>query len=448
MKCSSCVNFLLIFFAVIGISTKSKADEAWSFIALADWHGGEPFALYPGESSETWIKSLETLTYIKQNYGGDSIELIILPGDTNNGKWDEQEFIKKLDPSLLPQQAVLTAGRNCYSTMKKLFSSAGFETMLVAVGDHELGGNAWRSGSSKVLSLPQYRQGFMENFNRDESGEFLFPERIGTAVSRPRGTIHENTSFAFRNKNALFITIDAFHSVDDSNSQTYLDRENGVGGEGIVTGTLDRNHLIWFQSILEEARKDDTIKHIFVQSHLPVIQPVRKVSCSGQFMDYGEESDFWRLMNEYGVDVYFAGEVHANTVTKSEDSNLVQVVSRGNMFNNFLKIEVNDDQIVIISYNEIGNNRVWNNNHVEHGRLTIDKSSSTTKMLSDGSLQILDRNLPLIHITFEEVFPLQDRQVLGMVHDDSEDKLVGTSITMRGVKCTQSLPNLGGFGRK
>jgi hypothetical protein len=317
-------NFCSILFTIATIVlNESRAEETWSFIALADWHGGESFALYPGEDSEVWTKNLETLNYIKQNYGGDSIDLMILPGDTNNGKWDTSEFIKKLDPSLSPQEAVLTAGRNCYSSIKDLFSSGGFQTMLLAIGDHEIGGNSWRGGSSKVLSLPEYRQGFVEGFNKDENGNLLFPEYIGNVVSRPLGTIYEHTSYAYRHKNALFITIDAFQQVDSD--EPFLDRENGVGGEGVVTGTVTGTHLAWFELILKEARENAMINHIFVQSHLPVIQPVRKVVCSGQFMDYGEESDFWRLMNEYGVDVYFAGEVHANTATKSDDSDLVQV---------------------------------------------------------------------------------------------------------------------------
>ena len=61
---------------------------------------------------------------------------------------------------------------------------------------------------------------------------------------------------------------------------------------------------------------------------------------------------------------------------------------------------------------------------------------------------LLDRDSALIHLTFEEVVHLESRPVLGMLHDNFGDKLVGVSITMRGVKCTESMPNLGSFGRK
>ena len=45
-------------------------------------------------------------------------------------------------------------------------------------------------------------------------------------------------------------------------------------------------------------------------------------------MDDEMESDFWKTMRKHEVDIYFAGEVHSNTVTKDPKSDLVQVVTR------------------------------------------------------------------------------------------------------------------------
>jgi len=237
----------------------SRAEDQWSFITLADWHGAEAFALDPGDASSSWTVHLSTIQYVKETHGS---EMIILPGDSNSGKWDIQEFIDRLDPTMTPQEAVLAAGRNCYNTMKDLFSEGGFDTILMAVGDHELGGNAWEVGSSKVLSLPEYRQAFTQGFNQDSDGNFLFDASIGSVASRPLGTIYENTSYAYRHKNALFVTVDAFEQV--STDTPFLDRENGLGGEGIVTCTVNGVHLTWFENILKEASDDETIKHIFV----------------------------------------------------------------------------------------------------------------------------------------------------------------------------------------
>jgi len=434
----------IVFIAFAVFLPTLKAEDQWSFLVLADWHGAESFAVYPGSNSDIYSSHLQTIRHIKRTYGNDEFDLVVLPGDSNTGKWDEQEFNDKLDSSLLPQEAILQAGRNCYGTMKDLFSEGGFGTMLMALGDHEIGGNRWVGGSMKVDSLPIFRQGFIEKFNLDQDGNFLFDGKIGEESSRPLGTVFENTSFAMKHKNALFVTVDAFEQIDSP----FIDRSDGVGGEGVVTCTVRGHHLTWFENVLKEARKDDTIKHIFVQAHLPIVQPVRKVVCSGQFIDYGEDSEFWRIMNQYGVDVYLAGEVHANTATKSNDSNLVQIVSRGNMFNNFIKVEVNDDVINIKSYNEIGDARKWNNNYELQGQLTIDKMSSSTSISSSGSLELLQRDVELVHLSFEEMVPLKDRQVLGMVHDQISEKMIGDSITMRNIKCHDSIPNHGVFGRK
>ena len=87
---------------------------------------------------------------------------------------------------------------------------------------------------------------------------------------------------------------------------------------------------------------------IFVQAHVPIQQPVRKVRCSGQYFDLGVESPFWKAMEKYGVDVYFAGEVHSNTATKAAASGLVQLVTRSNGLYGFLTLELSEDIIEIM----------------------------------------------------------------------------------------------------
>jgi hypothetical protein len=270
--------------------------------------------------------------------------------------------------------------------------------------------------------------------------------------------------------------VDAFEIIGEGNHD-FIDRGHGLGGEGAVTCTVDGNgeHLSWFENILRKGRDDASIRHILVQAHLPIIQPVQRVHCSGQFLDYGEESDFWNLMNEYGVDIYFAGEgeikidsflishkillffminsrayisclsVHANTVTKSryEGSNLVQIVSRGNSYNNFLTVDVSEDVLDIKIYNEFGDQRKFNAQYAESGHLTIDKSSAVTALSSSGMLELLDMDAPILIYDFEAILPLGTRQVPGF---RSSDSLMATEVDIRGKLCTKSMLNLGGFG--
>jgi len=429
---------------ILRATAGAEETSQWQFLALADFHGAETFATKPDFESNSWKKWLGTLKYIHDKYGGD---LVLLPGDTQNGKWTEDNFIEKINSELSPQEAVLLAGRNCYGTMKKLFAQAGYEKILVAVGDHELGGNSWKKNSQKVLSLPSYRQSFTKSLNRDSNGNFLYEEPIGSAPSRPLGTAFDNTSYAHRHKNALFITLDVFETFRGDKS--YFDRENGTGGEGVLSCTVGGEHLVWFENVLQQARADLTISHIFVQGHVPIAHPVRQINCSGQFLDNGEDSELWRLMNLYEVDIYFAGEVHANTVIKSQSSNLIQISSRGNVFNNFLQILVEEEKIHIVAFNEIGSKPRWNDEHDIHGNLIIDKSLGIVTMDSDGALEILDRNSPLIHISFEGAVPLETRQIIGMTHDDIGEKLIGSRISMRdGIVSSQAMANQGEFGQQ
>ncbi len=135
----------------------------------------------------------------------------------------------------------------------------------------------------------------------------------------------------------------------------YLNRSLGQGGNGMVTGTLIGKHLDWFEKILIEANKDDSICHIFVQGHLPIMTPVRKLNSSSMVFDKGIDSNFWKLMRKYGVDIYFGGEVHALSASKDPHSNLIQIISRGNRLSNFLRIgNISKTGFKIEAFNEVG----------------------------------------------------------------------------------------------
>jgi len=347
------------------------------------------------------------------------------------------------------QDIVLEAGKNCYTTMKKLFSEAGYDRFFMAVGDHELGDNGWIGETEKLKSLPQYRQSFVHGFNRDpQTNEFLYQTPIGSAPASPIGTPFVNTSYAYQHKNALFITVDAFTTID-TDKKRFIDKKEGIGGEGIIMCTVVGDHLDWFIRVLEEAKNVSSIDHIFVQAHVPIIQPVRKISTSAVFFNYGDDSEFWNAMADHGVDIYFAGEVHANTVTRDSHSNLIQVVSRGNMANNFLSVEIQQDMIVVSSYDEIGDQYRFNNNYTKHGELRIIKPKPGVAWVkSNGALEVLDRYSSLMHFDFEGMVPLSSRPVIGMVHDQKDVSRIGESVTMADTVCRHSLPNQGTFGQQ
>jgi len=425
----------------------------WTFHVMSDMHACGVFSWYNLEDNKKkarWKDLTMVLTHIKENYGG--ADLVILPGDqVSYGDKPLEYFTNTIGGNLSQEEAVYKSLLNSSIATRSLFQEVGYDTVLATVGDHEIGGNRGFSHiglpRSKLLTHPSHRQGFADGFNRNEENEFIFDQSFGEVLSRPMGTRYENTTFAYVHQNALFVTVDAFELVGDGD-QGYIDLENGLGGEGTVTCTVSGEHLTWFESILSYAKYNPAIRHIFVQAHVPIIQPVRIVSSTGQFFDSAEESDFWKIMNKYGVDIYFAGDVHSNTATKSSynGSNLVQVVSRGNAINNFLTVDITEDIIDIKIYNEYGEKRKYNAQYNQAGHLTIDKSSDTvTKMSSSGMLELLDLKSVMVMFDFEEVFPLGTRQVLAMKSKE-KDQLMVTEIVIRNKLCKESFFNYGAFG--
>lgn len=70
---------LLLYSCFLATFALVSAFEDWSFIVLADWHGAEGFATLGNRSTEYNV-SIQVLSHIKDNYGGD---LVFMPGDTN-----------------------------------------------------------------------------------------------------------------------------------------------------------------------------------------------------------------------------------------------------------------------------------------------------------------------------------------------------------------------------
>jgi len=142
-----------LLFLIAACVKKSKGEDAWSFIVLADPHIAETFA--SKEEAHPWYqysfaKHLESVKSIKQNYGGD---LLLIPGDTNSGKWYRRSFARDLlnDASLTPSEAVAIGSRGCYGALKKIFSQGGYDNLMVAIGDHELGTSSSLTSSLLLL---------------------------------------------------------------------------------------------------------------------------------------------------------------------------------------------------------------------------------------------------------------------------------------------------------
>jgi len=165
------------------------------------------------------------------------------------------------------------------------------------------------------------------------------------------------------------------------------------------------------------------------------------------FFERAEHSPLWKMMVKYDVDIYFAGEVHANTVSRTNSSNLLQVVSRANDMSNFLKVTVNEDSLQVDAINEI---QQWKDRDSESkfeniGSLVIDKSSRTTDISSNGELKLVDISKPLLRFDFEKLHVINERQVLGL---RTRKKLRPKKVTIRDMVVSAAIWNQGSFGKQ
>ncbi|GFH53361.1 hypothetical protein CTEN210_09837 [Chaetoceros tenuissimus] len=457
------INFLLVFpflaartSGVLSFQTDltNNSEKSTSFVVIADMHSMSSFAFQTeNESAELqnqWRSLTSILNNIKSNYS--NTDVVMAPGDLSSFGQIPNKFIQDMTGIENENDAVYNATMTSYAKANELYQEAGFTKYLPCLGDHEIGGNKGfrvTGTKSKFASIDSYRKGWVDSFMKASDGEYKFNVDINGISSRPIGTDFGGTSYAYRYKNSLFISADVFRTIDNGNgTKNYIDRENGYGGEGAITCTMDDFHAQWFEHVLKAARSDVSIKHIFVEAHVPIQHPVRKARCSGQFLDDQTESQFWTLMEKYNVDIYFAGEVHATTVTKTKTvgSSLLQIVSSAKEMRGFLTVDTTDDTIVVKHFKEIGPAQRYNNDYSESGTLIIDKSNpDEVQITSSGKLEILDDSSALIHFNFEALHSMSERQVDEMWDDDS---LVADNQIVGGQRCTESIHNIGTFGQQ
>lgn len=206
--------------------TAPWATAPWSFIVMADWHGAEPFAI-ENYSKYYYKQQKWQLRRINNEFAGDFVALV---GDTLSGKWYKQKWINKFMPGKSPKQAVYDASVNAFSTIKKSFNQVGYDKILYALGDHELGDNPWQPNTAKVRSLSQYRKGFVQSLYLDQmNGEYIYKDmKLGNTFLTPYGTPFQYTSFAHVHKNVLFVTLNVFKQLS---SPLFQKKSGGIGVE-------------------------------------------------------------------------------------------------------------------------------------------------------------------------------------------------------------------------
>ncbi|MGJ8585139.1 MAG: metallophosphoesterase family protein [Marinosulfonomonas sp.] len=309
-------------------STEQKEVEPWRFIVMADIHNSEAYLHKKGVRTDT--KGIERLqenqiklySEIHDVFGGD---FVLMPGDMMNGRtWAKRDFIGKMGyPAYWGtlHGAIDEFSDVVFGNIVTAFREGGYPDILVALGDHEVGDNDWSAKSRKAYAVEYFKTAFARHFVTVAAKNYS--EAKGDFSS------FNQTNYAVRHKNAVFITLDEFYQASP---------KTDIGPHGSVAGTISQEQQDWLETVLIAARENPSIEYIFVQGHLPVLQPVRVNRSSNMAYEDGPDSALWKLLQEYEVDLYFNGEVHANTVRTDPDSRIVQISSRGGRPNSMMMV--------------------------------------------------------------------------------------------------------------
>jgi hypothetical protein len=259
------------------------------------WDQGDPTSI-----DASWTRALDV---ILDEVQAEKPAAELVAGDRVEGHWGIDHdpatgIFGPLGTRAEQLAAVRNAGDLYYSAWADRFRERGLRT-LPAVGDHEIGDNPWPSGSFELAAVPTFKKTWADTFTRTATGGHRYR-------MRPVGTAFEDTAYAVRIANTLFVTVDVFR----------------LGKNGVDVTVAD-GQLRWLDRLLTRARRNG-VRHIIVQGHTPVLGPVRSRHSSDLLMDGGDDSEFWRLLDRHNVDLYLAGEMHDMT-TLTQDG-VVQIV--------------------------------------------------------------------------------------------------------------------------
>ncbi|MBE0679106.1 MAG: metallophosphoesterase [Bacteroidales bacterium] len=385
-------SLLIIFNLILFSSVGQSQNNSWTFASYPDFHSGD-WDLREDLNPDAFSDQHKVIADI----ASFNPEFLLLTGDMIGGMWLNNEHLrKKYGAEEDLKKFIHSCAVICYEGVNSRFAEHGLK-VYGCVGDHEVGDQNWEVNSIKSLAVRYFKEAFASAYTLGSKGESLFTGLIGSVPQRPAGTPYENTSYAFIHKNVMVVTVDIF-TQDSPFVPLHPVR-------GTVYPDITGGHQKWLDDVLEAGNSIDSVDFIIVQSHFPVLLPVRKHQTSHMTVLNEEESAFWNILKKHKVDVYLAGEVHALTPSIDNQGGIIQIVHGSfnnypNPLLNYLITEVSDDKLTIFSREK----KYENDFHFQTtGQLIIDKTSGEKVISGAGALTPVDREGLLVHYGFEDL---------------------------------------------
>ena len=414
------------------VAAQYDKDYASRLVKAANWdnvksHGNSINA----NMASTYNKLIREMV---ENAGG-SPKAFLSAGDLINGRWAwSNGRIKQMRKTFTPEgkgagpQAIDNAAATYYAWYLELFRQNGIETVIGAIGDHDIGDNDWPAKSPRANYVDDMKIAF---------GKYMVDQlEVGSELDKqywenvtPRGPKNDKSdyysgSFVKQVENVLFVTLDMFQFEGPGKT---LHRSYGSVSAN-VSGTLDdpSTHLGWLETVLSAADADPSINHVILQGHTPVLDGVRKQASSGMMVVEREDSPFWKLLQQHDhqhggkVRMYYGGEVHTMTNMKDVESDVVQMVHGnpplGNGESNYVIFEVEEKKITAKMYRvsfESDGGLYWQVSKAKSkgpsavsdgelaGTMVMDVSGPETKFQTTGYMNFVDHQGLLLAYQFE-----------------------------------------------
>jgi uncharacterized repeat protein (TIGR01451 family) len=384
-----CKRMLLLLTLFFNIDA-GHCEQPLVFISAPDIHNIEAF-MREGHSTK-----LSQFDVMLAGMASFNPSFVLLPGDLGSQHWWENKYKSICAQDGTVRDTIMGCASKTYPKLLSYMDNYGLPLVYVVVGDHEIGDNNWGLGI-RSDSVPYFKEAFAKYFTKNADGSSRFNGSLGGVPLRPIGTPYEHTSYAFQIANVLFVVVDEFRQ---DSPKLVLSRLS------TVKATVDYDgQMQWLDRLLSAAKQQAGIQHIIVSGHLPVLSPVRGQKSSMLYFDSQRNSDFWKLLQKYKVDVYLAGEVHKTTVIKDPDSNVMQIAHKSGCNGDdggFLVGRVYADRIEL-DQQSLRVDIDGTISLAKEGTLFIDKAAGQFRYwASESLLKPIDPSGLVVHYSFDE----------------------------------------------
>lgn len=327
-----------------GQAVAGEAAYSYSFASSPDFSNADigdvrksPF-WKPGDPNSTnkrYEKAFDTVLDAIKNEG---VTDLAVAGDLVEGHWGKDTAntgifgpVKTRDQK---RQAVDRAAKLYYGQWADRIEDHGLQA-YAALGDHEIGDNDWKGGNTaEIRAYNQFKQStnplWKKVFGKyvlQKNGKRLFPDH-------PKGPAADTAYATQLNSEVGLVSLDVFKQTSND-----------------VIAQVDPQQMQWFKQKLETLNQEGVDWKV-VQFHTPVVGPVRTKGSSGLMYEGGTNSELWKVMRQYGVNLVLNGEVHDITAHQPQAGDPVQISHGGLLafgLSNYLKIDVSNDQMHLTS---------------------------------------------------------------------------------------------------